>query len=229
MPNNSVVDKLLAKALLTNGIKGENRQKALDLIEKGGNVNHPTSYGETFLMRACYKGDIELVKFLLEQGGYVNAIDDERENCLAYACRADTLTDVEMEELVSLLVSRGVEINTHDVTSSTTLLMELSWRDRPLSVLTLIKAGAKIEARDLLGNTALIRAATKGNPECVSVLLQAGADLRAENDRNESSLYFTHKWNQKPTLEVIERFIKTEELEASLDRQSSLEEAFRGR
>ena len=63
-------DKMLIQAAQKNQLNQAKRA-----IEKGANVNFKTDYGQTALFFACDRGNIELVKLLLEKGADPNVKD----------------------------------------------------------------------------------------------------------------------------------------------------------
>jgi ankyrin repeat protein len=60
----------------------------------------------------------------------------------------------------------------------------------PEIVDTLLAAGARVNARDYLGRTALMLAAGRGDPELTARLLDAGADVRAADERGGTALHY---------------------------------------
>ena len=78
----SEVDRQLFKACEEGDAK-----KALELIEKGGDINVRDGDGRTALMRASKRGHIEVVKLLLEKGADVRARDKNNRTCVMGASK----------------------------------------------------------------------------------------------------------------------------------------------
>jgi ankyrin repeat protein len=74
-------------------IKGD-RDTALALIARGGDVNYRNQPGETPLMAASLRSDATLVQALLERGADINAQDAEGNTALHWLARADWTRDI---------------------------------------------------------------------------------------------------------------------------------------
>ena len=77
-----------------------------------------------------------------------------------------------------------------------TPLADASWRGHLEAVKILVKAGAKVEAKDRLGRTPLIRAAYFGHHEVVKLLLNAGADPDVKDNEGRSALHYAIAHNK---------------------------------
>src|SRR5271157_3690374 len=80
---------------------------------------------------------------------------------------------------------------------------ELAKTGTPQSVQAAIDSGADIKARDsLYGMNALMNAARSNpNPEVITALLKAGADLKTQSNEGFTALMYAARKNQNP--EVI--------------------------
>src|SRR3954471_16791973 len=63
--------------------------------------------------------------------------------------------------------------------------------------LTLIEAGAQLDAQNSDGNTALLRAACEGRAELASVLIKVGARLDVQNNDGYSALILARRRGNK--------------------------------
>eukprot|EP01111_Echinosteliopsis_oligospora_P013501 TRINITY_DN4849_c0_g1_i1.p1 TRINITY_DN4849_c0_g1~~TRINITY_DN4849_c0_g1_i1.p1 ORF type:complete len:273 (+),score=83.72 TRINITY_DN4849_c0_g1_i1:56-820(+) len=61
------------------------------LLNKGASVNELNKQGETPLHMACYRGDVDLVKRLLQAHANPNCVNIKEESCLHYAVRARSI------------------------------------------------------------------------------------------------------------------------------------------
>jgi ankyrin repeat protein len=78
-------------------------------------------------------------------------------------------------EEVKKLIAKGVDVNIRDEYKQTPLMIAAGLNPEPKIITVLLKEGAKIEARDMFGYTALPLAALHNPPENVRLLLKAGA------------------------------------------------------
>jgi ankyrin repeat protein len=127
------------------------------LLAHGARPDAPSSEGTTALMRAAYRGWIEVVETLLAAGASVNARDTTNATALHYAARPWGAA------AVRLLLTRGADVRVRD-TGGHTALMRLVRYDldygeseppgaREVAEL-LLRAGVDRAARDVEGRTA---------------------------------------------------------------------------
>lgn len=123
------------------------------------------SSGETALMRAVGKSDVERVGILLQAGADPNAVDAGGRISLHLARDYD---------VAMTLISAGAEINRPDQNGRTPLMTAVSSGKTELVELLLL-SGAKLEHADGRGRTALTVAAVRTDVEMVLLLLRFGA------------------------------------------------------
>jgi uncharacterized protein len=190
------------------------------LIDKGANVNHPTSY-KTALMRAAAEGYADVVTLLLAKGAEVNVMTDEG-NVLMEAVKGGHA------ETMKLLLSAGADVKAIHRTGEQALMMAARQRDyrtpasepNPEIVQLLLAHGADpnarsewgetalmfantaakvkllvvnradLEAKDKQGKTALMKAATRGDVGVAGALVESGANVNAVDDKGTSALLY---------------------------------------
>ena len=87
------------------------------------------------------------------------------------------------------LIAQGAPVNIKVKKTGETALMGATSLELPRVVKALIKKGAKPDARDQHGDTALIYAAEHtGKTDIMDMLLSAGADIHAKNNMGNSAL-----------------------------------------
>lgn len=85
------------------------------MIERGASVNGRDQHGWTALMRAAFKGKVEVMKALMDKGAEVNARDEEGYAALHCA------TEAGQAEAVEALVKRGVDLEARTVKGTTAM------------------------------------------------------------------------------------------------------------
>ena len=155
--------------------------------------------GLTALAKAATKGRSEIIKILLAAGADVNAVGSKSRfmiTPLMYAAKAGHL------ESVKVLIDAEVDVNAKDSWNATALTWSMSncilkgenaqtresaaqisarCQDHFAIAQMLIHAGADVNARNNLGNTALMYAAKAGQTKMVKIFISAGADVNVQD------------------------------------------------
>jgi len=179
------------------------------LLSKGADPNAADNPGFASLTLAALAGDTESVKALLAAGADGKRIDrfgsvlvDTMENCTIPATRA--------------VIEKGADPNGGVVNAGTvkfgpiqlvglTPLMIASPYCGADAAQTLLGAGAKVNAVDVRGMTALMLAVSSeaSNPERVRALLKAGADVNAKSKIGETALDWALKFGDPEIIAIL--------------------------
>jgi ankyrin repeat protein len=122
--------------------------------------------GITALMMAASRGRLTLVRWLLNNGADVNALDDQKESALHYAVSGEKV------EVVKELLERKARINT--VGGPPVLHKAL---DQPAIVKLLLDAGANPDVEDDSGHTLINRAVVASREDVIEMLIAKKANL----------------------------------------------------
>lgn len=95
---------------------------------------------------------------------------------------------------IEKLLHAGANFNIH----GPSLLCD--WNNKLITMM-LIKAGAKINMKDISGQTPLIKAANNGNRHIVNLLIEKGADINAQNFNGDTALMCADR------IEIIKKLI----------------------
>ena len=125
-------------------------------------------------MEAAKRGDLPLVKRLLDNGADVNAKVKSR----VYPCSngwTALMYGSNYPEVVELLLQKGADINAR-ANDGNTALKSAALEGNAEVVKLLLEKGADINATTQHGNTALRTAAFEGNVDVVKILMERGVD-----------------------------------------------------
>ena len=186
------------------------------LLSKGANPRRTDQYGISVFMRAAEGGNMDIVKYLVEECK-CDPNEKDREYGITALMRATTgrrhgVVNYLLEKKASvrfrdkggrnvlayaaegrnmddmeMLVARGADLNVTDK-EGRTLLMQASEKGNLEMVRYLVGKGAKVKARTKYGKTALIFAAEGGYLDVVGYLVDQGADIKARNKWGDSVL-----------------------------------------
>jgi cytochrome c len=131
---------------------------------------------------AVKKGDAPAITAALEAGADVNGSDDWGATPLWYAARRG------QEDAAKLLIARGADVNLATKSSGPPLLGAIERKNNGILVKLLLASGADPNAA-LKTNTALYLAVKSGCLECVTALVEAGADVNALNEIREPPIH----------------------------------------
>jgi uncharacterized protein len=102
---------------------------------------------------------------------------------------------------IQAAIDGGADVNAF-LGDLTPLIAAAAYNGDPEVITTLLKAGARLEAKDIrygIGGTALLWAAyNNSNPEVTSTLLKAGADINACTDDGRTALIWAAQNNPNP-------------------------------
>lgn len=155
------------------------------LSAKGIEVDTASEYGETALMLAAFKGNMELVQRLLAEGASVNRIGGWTP--LHYAA-AEGHNDI-----VKLLLEKGARVNVQTYSGVTPLYMAARKPSREV-VMTLLRAGSYRDLCNDKGQSPADAASNAGDEElskflaiekCVQSEPLMRAPIRSTKSKNE--------------------------------------------
>jgi ankyrin repeat protein len=170
-------------------ISMEERKKVITtLIECGLDVNQKCGRERTPLYLASELNHDVIAKLLLDRGANINLTDDTKSNVLHYLLRNPNPNT----GMVKLLTDKGIDVEARDNNRKTPLQL-CCRKGHDDALITLLKYGAKVNAKDSLNRTAIYDAILVHNYNCIKVLLDCGADIKAVDDFGETVLYAAFK------------------------------------
>jgi ankyrin repeat protein len=133
------------------------------------------------LIRAAERGDLAVLRSLLDAGSGVNARDARGRNAVLAATQGGHV------EAARLLIVRGADVNAQDDIRDSAFLLAGA-RGHAEIVRLAIAAGADLTSTNRYGGTALIPACHYGHVETVRVLLGSGIHVNHVNDLGWTAL-----------------------------------------
>lgn len=168
------------------------------LVSKGAKVNAVDKEFSMPLAKAVQADNLEIAKFLLEQGAdkTINHSDTEFQTAIFKARSA---------KMAQLLIANGANVSDRDKKGLSVLLHAVAnYLDFDL-LKVLLQNGADINAQDKSGTTALLQAVRypyeRDDKNCVQFLLENGANANVANNQGETPLLVAEK------LEVLQALL----------------------
>ena len=171
------------------------------LIRAGANVKAVNEYGATPMSEAAVLADPALLGALLEAGADVESPNADGQTALMVVARTSRV------DAARLLIGRGANVNAVEKWRGQTALIWAAAQGQPAMVRELIAAGANVNARATVndgarqvtaepraihrpagGLTPLLYASREGCVECVTALVDGGADLNLPDPEGISPL-----------------------------------------
>jgi ankyrin repeat protein len=188
-------DNLLMRVLSGySGTRDELDTIAPLLLDHGLDVNARNRNGKTALQLACFWGNLDVVKHLIQRGANIHEVDKAKETLMAEVmsggCGQSRIPG-QHKEIVRLLIENGADVNTKGGFGDTVLMFACEQGHLDLADF-LLERGADINEvnnKVFLGRTALMGAAWYGQVEAVKLLLAHDADIDAADVRKETALF----------------------------------------
>ena len=183
------------------------------MIQKGADVKAIDESGASVLEIAASVNNLEVARILVDKGADVNTTDSGGFTALGDAVSAGDRS----AELVKLLLDHGAKVNvasgdTVEVVKNgkirigwmTPLLLAVPQAEYPV-VEMLVKAGAKVNAKDIRGLTPLVLAVATdhANARIVRFLLENGADPKIVSEDGETVLDWARKYRNPEVMRAL--------------------------
>jgi ankyrin repeat protein len=209
----------------------KNRERVETLLAQGVPVDVRNADRWTPLMAAALGGWLEIVRLLLDRGADVNAVDKNGHSVLAHGICHKEIVQILLErganpnvqsvggyplliekivrerdeDIAKQLVNGGANVSIQEPLFGLTPLMGAVQYGSDAMILFLLEKGAKVNARDKSGNTALLLAARHRPRSVVEALLAHGAEINARNKKGETALSRAAEGNNDVLKLLLER------------------------
>ncbi len=151
------------------------------LVEGGAKADTLIDYGEhkiTPLMKACWEGQAEIARYLLDSGANVNAADETGQTALFSAVTQGKV------DLVKMLIERGAKVNIKDARQFSPITLAAAMGNAAM-VEALAGAGADLNV-EAYGLTPLMFAVSSKKPEMARLLVKLGAPVNYASKGGDS-------------------------------------------
>nr|WP_317631572.1 ankyrin repeat domain-containing protein [uncultured Flavobacterium sp.] len=180
---------------INNGADNEIVKYLID--QPGNSIDKTTHDGRLYIHWAANKGNIELVKYLIDKGSKLNRTDDKGATPLAFAAGNGQLNS----QIYDLFFKAGIDVKA-TYKDGATLLHLVAPYDTDFSISSyLINKGLDLKATDNLGRTAFDYAARTGNTQILQNLLNKGVKptghaliIASQGGRSSSNTLETYKF-----------------------------------
>lgn len=183
---------------LFKAIKEGNAASVQEALQSGCDVNDTFGGSYTALMAAVYKGDLEIIKLLVQAGAELDSYDSSGNTPFMFAFYDTTPKPAVVAYLLSLNVDTNI-INDQEYTP----LILASLNNHVASIKLLIEAGVNIEEKGQSNATALLLATGNNCVEAVKALASAGADIETRNEFSLTPLMTAAFDNQGSMLRTL--------------------------
>ncbi|MEM9569659.1 MAG: ankyrin repeat domain-containing protein, partial [Bacteroidota bacterium] len=168
------------------------------------NVNTKNKYQSTALIFSAYKGDLDCVKFLCQQGADIHARDEQGYTAMLYSALSGHL------DCVEFLLQQGAKMNTKDKYKNTALLLS-TYQGHLNCVKFLVQKGADINIRNTQRDTALLVSVYRGYVDCVKYLVQQGANIALKGGEDKTALEWAEARGQEAIVNFLSNLPKKEQ------------------
>jgi len=188
----------------------DNVSAARLLLEFGADVDCKDSQGNTALYRAAYKGKLDLVELLLENGADVASC------CGELDIEASGMCGTASPQMVITLLAHGSDPNKKFGENGGRWMRALQyicgefWDDVPGACLNstrkldlMLDAGADIDQLDYLGRSPLLYAGLFNDTTYIRLLLERGADPGLTDGEGRGLLHYVALYTTAKTMDVI--------------------------
>ena len=152
------------------------------LLDNGAPVGQRNYYGLTALHRASEEGKLSVVKLLLHRGADVQAKDCDGETALEKAAQQGH------RRIVSLLAAWGSDVGFRDAMGYSLTMRAAEWGWLDVLMALIQEKRAALDAVDLWGESAVLKAARQGRKNIVDALIRAGADVTCKDEGGNTLL-----------------------------------------
>ncbi|MEM7711994.1 MAG: ankyrin repeat domain-containing protein [Cyanobacteria bacterium P01_A01_bin.68] len=153
--------------------------------KKGNEVDKMTHDGRTYIFWAAYKGNLEMMQWLVDRGAKANIEDSHGYSVLNFAAIAGQTNP----KLYDFLLEHDADINATNNGGANALLL-ISPFTKDFGILDYFTdKGLSFDSTDEAGNGIFQYASKGGNIAMLKSLIEKGADFKKVSDNGENALF----------------------------------------
>lgn len=158
------------------------------LLAQGNDIEKLIHDARTYIFWAAYKGNVELMKYLVSQGAKTDLIDQHGYTMLMFAAA----TGQENTEVYDYCIELGADVINERTRDGRNALMAYAGRMNSfIGIEYFIEKGLDIHSKDTDGNGVFNHAAKTGNEELMKKLIaKYGVDISKNESTNENAILF---------------------------------------
>ena len=193
-----VVDTLLQMRCDVN--TSLNHKRNVEDSTKNG-VNYTGVYeGITPLMTSCFKGQLSIVKKLLQHDARIDTVDKNNNNALMFAAQEGH------NDILQMLLEKNPTSSDCEGHQNVTPLGQAALNGHLKVVEDLIQNwGVNINHQDQFGRTPLISAARCNRIPVVKFLLQNEADASIKTNNGDDALYWARTYKNQEIIKLLSK------------------------
>lgn len=157
------------------------------LTKEGNGVNKRTHDGRTYIFWAAYKGNLEMMEYLVAKGAKTDLIDSHGYSLLNFTA----VTGQRNIQLYDFCIANGADpkMEKNKDGANALLLVAPFLEDEDLIDYFTAK-GIDLHDTDTMGNGIFNYAAKKGNTEILDLLIKKGVDYKTKNKEGGNAFIF---------------------------------------
>ncbi|EXI92498.1 MAG: ankyrin repeat protein [Candidatus Accumulibacter sp. BA-94] len=168
---------------------------AIQLINRGMDINSVDAAGNTLLMQSVQRENMDFLDYLVQRRARLNTRNRNGETALSLAAYKGLLP------FAKRLVEAGADVNLYGWSP----LVYAAFSGRTAVVEYLLTKGAEVNATTPNGSTALLFAARFGHLEVVELLLRNKADPNMANDRGATAIDWALKSDNTDIADLLRK------------------------
>ncbi len=179
---------------------------------EGNAINTLTHDGRVYVHWAAMKGNLELVKYLIEQGGKTDIVDDHGYSVLNFAAA----TGSKSSKFYDFLLSNGSSLSETDHHGANALLLTIPQATDFTLIDYFIEKGLSLSDADKDGNGAFYYAAKTGNIEMMDKLIEKGVDYKGINKVGGNAMIAAAQGYRKANTIEVFQYLEGKGIEANV-------------